>query len=214
MKSVKIEGNKRSDLGKKATRQVRSEGNVPAVIYGGKETIHFSAPAMAFRTLVYTPDFQLAEITVDGKTYKTIMKDLQFDVVTDELNHIDFLELVEDRKVNATLPIRFHGQSQGVKDGGRLELKIKSLNVRTYPKFLTENISVDITNLQLHGNIRVEDVKADNMEIMNSPRIPIASVVTTRALRQEATEAAAPAAGKAAAAPAAAAAAKPAEKKK
>lgn len=169
---------------------------------------------MAFRTLVYTPDFQLAEITVDGKTYKTIMKDLQFDVVTDELNHIDFLELVEDRKVNATLPIRFHGQSQGVKDGGRLELKIKSLNVRTYPKFLTENISVDITNLQLHGNIRVEDVKADNMEIMNSPRIPIASVVTTRALRQEATEAAAPAAGKAAAAPAAAAAAKPAEKKK
>ncbi len=213
MKSVKIEGNKRSDLGKKATRQVRSEGNVPAVIYGGKETIHFSAPAMAFRTLVYTPDFQLAEITVDGKTYKTIMKDLQFDVVTDELNHIDFLELVEDRKVNATLPIRFHGQSQGVKDGGRLELKIKALHVRTYPKYLTENISVDITNLQLHGNIRVEDVKADNMEIMNSPRIPIASVVTTRALRQEATEAAAPAAGKAAAAPAAAAA-KPAEKKK
>lgn len=214
MKSVKIEGKKRSDLGKKATRQVRSEGNVPAVIYGGKETIHFSAPVMAFRTLVYTPDFQLAEITVDGKTYKTIMKDLQFDVVTDELNHIDFLELVEDRKVNATLPIRFHGQAQGVKDGGRLELKMKALHVRTYPKYLTENISVDITNLQLHGNIRVEDVKAENMEIMNSPRIPIASVVTTRALRQEATEAAAPAAGKAPAAAPAAAAAKPAEKKK
>lgn len=209
MKSVKIEGKKRSDLGKKATRQVRSEGNVPAVIYGGKETIHFSAPVMNFRSLVYTPDFQLAEITVDGKTYKTIMKDLQFDVVTDELNHIDFLELVEDRKVNATLPIKFHGQSQGVKDGGRLELKIKSLNVRTYPKYLTENIAVDITNLQLHGNIRVEDVKAENMEIMNSPRIPIASVVTTRALRQEATEAAAAAGG----AKAPAAAAKPAAKK-
>lgn len=211
MKSVKIEGKKRSDLGKKATRQIRSEGNVPAVIYGGKETIHFSAPVMDFRSLVYTPDFQLAEITVDGKSYKTIMKDLQFDVVTDELNHIDFLELVEDRKVNATLPIRFHGQAQGVKDGGRLELKIKSLNVRTYPKHLTENISVDITNLQLHGNIRVEDVVAENMEILNSPRIPIASVVTTRALKQEeaAASAAAPAAGGAAAA-----AAKPAEKKK
>lgn len=210
MKSVKIEGKKRSDLGKKATRQIRSEGNVPAVIYGGKETIHFSAPVMDFRSLVYTPDFQLAEITVDGKSYKTIMKDLQFDVVTDELNHIDFLELVEDRKVNATLPIRFHGQAQGVKDGGRLELKIKSLNVRTYPKHLTENISVDITNLQLHGNIRVEDVVAENMEILNSPRIPIASVVTTRALKQEeaAASAAAPAAG------GAAAAAKPAEKKK
>src|SRR5580658_4301927 len=99
MKSVKIEGKTRSGLGKKATRQLRSEEQVPAVIYGGKETIHFSAPVISFRSLVYTPDFQLAEINVDGKDYRTIMKDLQFDVVTDELNHIDFLELVEDRKV-------------------------------------------------------------------------------------------------------------------
>ena len=104
MLEINISGQKRSDLGKKATRQLRSEDQVPAVIYGGTETIHFSAPVIAFRTLVYMPDFQLAEITVDGKTYKTIMKDLQFDVVTDDLNHIDFLELVEDRKVNATLP--------------------------------------------------------------------------------------------------------------
>ena len=224
MKSVKIEGKKRSDLGKKATRQVRSEELVPAVIYGGKETIHFTAPVMAFRTLVYTPEFQIADITVDGTNYRTIMKDIQFDVVTDELNHIDFLELVEDRKVVATLPLKFSGQAQGVKDGGRLELKMKSLNVRTLPKHLKEHIDVDITNLQLHGNIRVQDVLAENMEILNSPRIPVASVVTTRALRQEETAAAAapgaaaPAAGKAAAAPAAAGkaaapAAKPAAKK-
>jgi large subunit ribosomal protein L25 len=191
MKSVKIEGSKRSELGKKATRQVRSEGGVPAVIYGGNETIHFSAPLMTFRPLVYTPEFQIAEIILDGKTYRTIMKDIQFDVVTDELSHIDFLELVEDRKVIATLPLNFTGQSQGVKDGGRLELKIKSLNVRTYPKYLKESIEVKIDNLQLHGNIRVQDVIAENMEIMNSPRIPIASVVTTRALRQADSEAAA-----------------------
>jgi len=222
MKSVKIEGKKRSDLGKKATRQVRSEEMVPAVIYGGKETIHFTAPVMAFRTLVYTPEFQIAEINIDGANYRTIMKDIQFDVVTDELNHIDFLELVEDRKVVATLPLKFSGQSQGVKDGGRLELKMKSLNVRALPKDLREHIEVDITNLQLHGNIRVQDVAVENMEILNSPRIPVASVVTTRALRQEETAAAAaapgaakaPAAGKAAPAAApAAAAAKPAAKK-
>ena len=216
MKSVKIEGKSRSGLGKKATRQLRSEDQVPGVIYGGKETIHFSAPVMAFRTLVYTPEFQIADISVDGKNYRTIMKDIQFDVVTDELNHIDFLELVEDRKVVATLPLKFHGQAQGVKDGGRLELKMKSLNVRTLPKHLKEHIEVDITNLQLHGNIRVQEVIAENMEILNSPRIPVASVVTTRALRQEETAAAATAApaGKAAAAAApAAAAAKPAAKK-
>jgi len=195
MKSVKIEGKKRSELGKKATRQIRSEGNVPSVIYGGNETIHFSAPLMAFRPLVYTPEFQIAEISVDGKTYRTIMKDLQFDVLTDELSHVDLLELVEDRKVVATLPLNFTGQAQGVKDGGRLELKIKSLNVRTFPKYLKESIEVKIDNLQLHGNIRVQDVVAENMEILNSPRIPIASVVTTRALRQADSEAAAAAKG-------------------
>ena len=214
MKSVKIEGTKRTDLGKKATRQIRSNEGVPAVIYGGKETIHFSAPVMSFRTLVYTPEFQIAEIILDGKTYRTIMKDIQFDVVTDALNHIDFLELVEDKKVIANLPLKFTGQSQGVKDGGRLELKLKSLSVRTYPKHLAEHIEVKIDDLQLHGNIRVQDVIAPNMEILNTPRIPIASVVTTRALRQADTEAAAAAApgAKAAAAPAAAAA-KPAAKK-
>jgi large subunit ribosomal protein L25 len=211
MKSVKIEGKRRSDLGKKATRQLRSEGHVPGVIYGGKETIHFSAPTMAFRYLVYTPDFQIAELNIDGATYRTIMKDIQFDVVTDELNHIDFFELVEDRKVIAELPIKFHGQSQGVKDGGKLVLKLKSLKVRTLPKYLTEHINVNIDNLQLHGNIRVEDVKIDNVEILNTPRVPIASVVTTRALQVEAATTAAPAAGAAkAAAPAAAAKAAPA----
>ena len=209
MKSVKIEGTRRSELGKKATRHVRSENQVPAVIYGGTETIHFSAPVMAFRTLVYTPEFQIAEIILDGKTYKTIMKDIQFDVVTDELNHIDFLELVDGKKVVANMPIKFNGQPQGVKDGGRLELKMKSLQVRTYPKYLTEHIEVNIETLQLHANIRVQDVIADNFEILNSPRIPIASVVTTRALRQaadaEAANAKAPAKGAAKAAPAAAA---------
>jgi len=188
MKSVKIEGKSRSGLGKKETRQLRSEGLVPAVIYGGNETIHFSAPAMSFRSLVYTPDFQVAEITVDGKTYRTILKDKQFDVITDELSHIDFLELVEDRKIIATLPLKYEGQPEGVKAGGRLEIKVKSLKVRTYPKYLSENIAVNITNLQLNGNVRVEDVVAENMEIMNSPRIPIASVVMTRALKQAESE--------------------------
>lgn len=213
MKSVKIEGKSRSEYGKKATRQLRSEGEVPAVIYGGTETVHFSAPVIAFRTLVYTPDFQIADITVEGKNYRTIMKDLQFDVVTDELNHVDFLELVDNRKVIANLPLHFTGTAQGVKDGGRLELKMKSLKVRALPKDLRESIEVNLEPLQLHGNIRVEDVVAENMEVLNSPRIPVASVVTTRALKVEEDAAAKPAAAKAAAPAAAAAAAKPAAKK-
>ena len=107
MKSVQIEGQTRSETGKKATRRLRSEGQVPCVIYGGEKEIHFSAPTLAFRPLVYTPDFQLAEVSVDGTMYRCILKDKQFDVVTDELNHIDFLELVEDKKVTANLPLKY-----------------------------------------------------------------------------------------------------------
>lgn len=187
MKSVKIEGKSRSEFGKKHTRRLRSEGQVPCVIYGN-DNVHFSAPTLAFRSLVYTPQFQLAEINVEGKTYKCILKDMQFDVVTDELSHIDFLELKDGVKVVANLPLKFAGTPEGVKAGGRLEVKMKSLKVRTLPKYLTEAIEVNIQNLQLNENIRVQDVVAENMEVMNSPRIPIASIVMTRALKQAENE--------------------------
>jgi large subunit ribosomal protein L25 len=196
MKSIQIEGNSRSEFGKKSTRQLRSEGLVPCVIYGA-ENIHFTAPQLAFRQLVYTPAFQLAEINVNGKTHRCILKDLQFDVVTDELSHVDFQELTAGRKVTANLPLKFIGTPAGVKAGGRLEVKMKSLKVRSLPEHLTEAIEVNIENLELNGNVRVEDVKAEGLEIMNSPRIPIASVVLTRALKQaEGEEAKAGAAAK------------------
>jgi large subunit ribosomal protein L25 len=185
MKTITIEGQLRTEFGKKATRQFRSQELVPGVIYGGAQEVNFIAPAADFKPLVYTPDFQFVEIKLEGKSYKCIMKDLQFGKVTDDLIHIDLLELVEDKKVVATIPLKFTGVSEGVKAGGKLMTKMKSLKVKAYPKDLRENIEVDTTNLALNTNIRVEDVKVDNFEVLNSPRIPIASVVTTRALRQE-----------------------------
>jgi large subunit ribosomal protein L25 len=209
MKTITIEGQLRTGLGKQATRQLRSEEKVPGVIYGGAKEVNFFAPATSFKTLVYTPDFQLAEIMVDGKSYRCILKDLQFDKVSDSLIHADFLELLEDRKVIATIPIKFTGAAAGVKDGGKLITKMKALRVKTLPRYLRENIEVDLTELQLNGNVRVEDVKVEHYEILNSPRIPIASVVLTRVLKQEEAATTTPVAG---AAPAAAAApgAKPA----
>src|SRR5436190_5686146 len=198
MKTITIEGQLRTGFGKSHTRELRSQELVPGVIYGGAEEINFYAPAAAFKNLVYTPSFQLAEVKVDGKTYRTIMKDMQFDKVNDSLIHIDLLELVEDKKVVADIPLKFVGASKGVKDGGKLIAKMKSLKVKTYPKYLKEQIEVNVDNLELNGNIRVEDVKVDNYEILNSPRIPIASVTLTRQLKQE--EAAAPATGAAPAA--------------
>jgi len=213
MRTITIEGHLRTAIGKQATRQLRSEEKVPGVIYGGAKEVNFSAPATSFKTLVYTPDFQLAEIKVDGKAYKCILKDLQFDKVTDELIHVDFLELVEDKKIIATIPIKFTGAAKGVKDGGKLITKIKALKIKTLPKYLKENIEVDLTELELNGNVRVEDVKAEHYEILNSPRIPIASIVLTRQLKQEEAATAPAGAAKPAAAPAAAAA-KPAAAKK
>lgn len=185
MKSITIEGHLRTEHGKKAARQLRSQENVPGVIYGGAQEVNFYASAKAFKPLVYTGEFLLAEVKVDGKTYKCILKDLQFDKVEDSLIHVDLLELVENKKVIATLPIKFTGTSIGVRNGGKLVTKIKALKVKALPKDLKEAIPVDITNLDLNGNIRVEDVKEDGLEIMNSPRIPIASVVLTRQLKQE-----------------------------
>ena len=191
MKSITIEGQLRTETGKKATRQVRSQGLVPGVIYGGAQEVNFAAPVLAFKPLLYTPEFQVAEINVSGTVYRCILKDIQLNKVSDDVDHLDFLELVEDKPVIATLPIKFTGASIGVKEGGKFVAKMKNVKVKTLPKYLTENIEVDVTNLNINGNIRVEDVQKENVEILNSPRIPIASVVMTRQLKQE--EAATPA---------------------
>jgi large subunit ribosomal protein L25 len=212
MKTITIEGQLRTESGKKATRQLRSQQLVPAVIYGGAKEVNFSAPATAFKNIVYTTEFMFADIKVDGKTYRCILKDLQFNKVSDLLNHIDFLELVDDKKVIANLPLKFTGTPAGVKAGGKLVTKMKSFKVKTLPKHLREFIEVDLSKLELNENIRVEDVKLENIEVLNSPRIPIATVTMTRQLKQEETSAAKAAPAAKAAAPAAKAAA-PAAKK-
>ena len=134
---------------------------------------------------MYTSEFQLAEIKIDGKVYNCILKDLQFDKVSDALIHVDLLELVDNKKVIATLPLKLVGSAAGVKAGGKLISKVKAVKVKALPKDLKEFIELDITNLELNGNLRIEDIKTPNMEIMNSPRIPVASIVMTRQLKQE-----------------------------
>jgi len=209
MKTITIEGQIRTEFGKAATRQLRSEEKVPAVIYGGAREINFSAPASAFKSIVYTPEFMLAEINVEGNSYKCVLKDIQFGKVSDQLIHVDFLELVGDKKVSVNIPLKFTGVPAGVKEGGKLMVKMKSLKVKTLPEYLLENIEMDLSDLKLNENVRVQDVKAPNMEILNSPRIPVASVTMTRQLKQE--EAKAVPGGEAAAAPATKAEATPAK---
>ena len=154
MKTITIEGHLRTENGKKAARQLRSQEMVPGVIYGGSAEINFYAPAKAFKTLVYTPDFQIAEVTVDGKSYRTILKDLQFDKVSDALAHVDLLELVDDKKVIATIPLKFTGTAKGVRDGGKLILIRHSIAPGT-----GDPLNFDINDCKTQRNLSIEGIE-------------------------------------------------------
>ena len=184
MEAVAFNGTVRNELGKKGSKAVRNNGQTPCVLYGGENTIHFSIDVKNAKNLIYTPDFKLAEITIDGKTYKSILKDVQFHPVSDEVRHIDFVELVDGKKVNVEIPVRFKGSSPGEKVGGKLYQKLRKAKVKTTPEHLVDQLFVDISELEMGQSVRVKDIEADdNLEIMSSPNIPVASVEVPRALR-------------------------------
>lgn len=192
METIAFTGEPRTDLGKRSTKMLRGKGHIPCVAYGSEDLIHFSLNPTDVKDLIYTPDFKLAEITVDGKSFKAIVKDIQFHPVTDEIMHLDFLQLEEGRAVKVEVPIRFKGTSPGVKGGGKLIQRLRRIKIKTLPENLVSEMNVDISKLELNHSIRVRDVdqKLETIEIMNSPGVPIASVETPRALRSAATAAA------------------------
>ncbi len=201
MKSVEIKGTARTGLGKKAARAARREGLVPCIIYGGDQVVHFNIEPKAIKSVVYTPEFKKANISLDGNVYPCILKEAQFHPVSDALLHIDFLELVEGSILKVDIPVRCEGPAAGVKEGGRLTQKLRRIKVKTTSDKLIEELVVDVKDLLLGQSVRVKDIEAiEGMEIMNSPNIPIASVETPRALRSEEDEAAEEAAAAAAAA--------------
>ena len=195
MESIAISGNLRTELGKKGNKALRNNGDTPCVIYGGENVVHFSSAQKDFKNLIYTPDFKIAEITVDGQTYKCILKDIQFHPVTDEVMHIDFLQLIEGRNVKVEIPVKFKGEAPGVKEGGKLMQKVRRVMIKTTPDKIVDELFVDISSLKLGQSVRVRDIEvADGMEIMNALGIPVASVETPRALRSAGAAAAAEAA--------------------
>ncbi len=191
MEVVIINGKKRDGVGKKATKAVRKAAEVPCVIYGAEGVTHFQALEKDFRHLIYTPDFKLAEIHVEGKKYRTILKDKQFHPVSEAITHLDFLQLTDGRPVKVQIPVRFTGVSVGVKAGGKLIQSIRRVEVKCTPENLITELTVDISALDLGQSVRVRDIKVPNgVEITNSPSIPIGLVEIPRALRSAQTEAA------------------------
>ncbi|MBC6996379.1 50S ribosomal protein L25 [Neolewinella lacunae] len=190
MQSVQVSGEVRENLGKKFSKTVRRDGIVPAVLYGAGDPVHFTVKPLDVRHLVYSPEFKLAEITLNGTTYSAIVKDYQFHPVTDALMHIDFLALQKGHPVKVEVPVTFEGTSPGVRGGGKLLVSVRRVKIKTTPEHLVDQVVLNIGKLQLGQAIRVRDIAPmEGVEIMNPGGTPIATVEVPRALRSAATAA-------------------------
>ena len=191
MNTVAVNGKKRTELGKKAAKAVRKAGEIPCVMYGAGDPVHFTTTHAAVKKLIFTPEFQLASIDVDGSAGKAILKDVTYHPVTEEITHIDFLALTDGTSVKVELPVRFRGKSPGVLAGGRLVQSMRRVKVKTTPEALVNELVLDISGLELGQAIRVRDIDPiDGLEIMSNGATPVAVIEIPRALRSAASAAA------------------------
>ena len=214
MKTFKLEGSPRTELGKKSTKALRKEGLIPAILYGfetvelpykgklekgqilienqGKGLLNhnFVVSFDAIRKLVYTPEIFLVELTLNGKVHKAILKSLQTHPVSDEILHMDFFTVFDDKPIVMDVPVILEGHSVGVKAGGKLNLVSRKLRVKALAKDIPEVLRVDVENLELGKSIQVKMLSFDNLQLINSPDNVVCSVVMTRSARSAAESAA------------------------
>ena len=188
MQTIEVKAVKRKNLGKTATKELRKSGNVPSVLYGGEETVHFYAEQNEFRKLLFTPNVYLIDLNVDGKLYHAIIKDLQFHPVTDDLIHIDFLQIFEDQAIIIDIPVKLEGLAEGVKAGGKLNLEQRKLRVKGLMKNLPDHLDINISKLALGKTIKVSELSFPNLELLNAKHSVVTSVKLTRAARAAAQQ--------------------------
>lgn len=181
MQSISIKGKVRTELGTTAAKSLRASGEVPCVIYGGKETIHFSAPVLAFRELVYTSEARVAEIKLDSKSYVAVIQDMQFDVLTDVLTHMDFIEVISGKPVTLNVPVSCTGNARGIRNGGTLKSILRTLKIKGNISDLPSLIEHDITELKIGEAIRVIDIKEGKpYEILNADAAVVVTIKMSR----------------------------------
>lgn len=191
MNTIAIKGNLRTETGKKATKAVRAQAAIPCVLYGIKDVIHFQTTDSELRHLVYTGDFKVVELNIDGKEVRAILKAIQFHPVKDNIVHVDFLQLVEGYPVKLELPLRTKGSSPGAKLGGKLIQTVRKIKVKTTPEKMVTELFVDISSLDLGQSLRIKDIEAvAGIEILQNGSIPVVNIEIPRALRSAATAAA------------------------
>ncbi|HIC31052.1 MAG TPA: 50S ribosomal protein L25/general stress protein Ctc [Flavobacteriaceae bacterium] len=182
MKSITINGSQRESVGKKATKALRNAGQVPCVLYGGDNPVHFSAPELAFSKLVYTPNAHTVVIELEnGDTYNAILQDIQFHPVTDNILHIDFYQLFDNKEVTMEIPVNFTGNSRGVRNGGVLRKNKRSLRVKALPGNLPDYIDTDISELKIGSKLYITALQSEDFKFMHPDNTVVCQVRRSRA---------------------------------
>jgi large subunit ribosomal protein L25 len=183
MKKTEIVGFNRANLGRSASNQLRADGQVPCVLYGGSEQVSFYAPAYLFRPLVYTPDAYEVKLNIEGKEYQAILQDKQFHPVNDSLIHADFLEITDDKVIKISVPIRITGTAIGLQAGGKLQHKLRKLRLQGPASAIPEYVDVDVTRLKLGDSVKVEVIDLPGLTILDALSNPVASIVVPRSAK-------------------------------
>ncbi|MBF0693716.1 MAG: 50S ribosomal protein L25/general stress protein Ctc [Flavobacterium sp.] len=190
MKSITIKGSERESVGKSATKALRNAGLVPCVLYGGDQTVHFSAEEIAFKNLVYTPNAHTVAIDLGDKKFEAVLQDIQVHPVSDKILHIDFFRLFEDKEVTMEVPVKVTGTSPGVLGGGILTLNTRKLKVKALPKNLPDFVEANISELQMGNKLYVTKLAVDNFKLLHPDNTVVAQVRISRAAMKAAQEAA------------------------
>ena len=181
MKSITINGSQRESVGKKATKALRNAGQVPCVLYGGDNPVHFSAPELAFSKLVYTPNAHTVVIELaNGETYNAVLQDIQFHPVTDRILHVDFYQLFEDKEISLNIPVNLVGNSRGVRNGGVLRRNQRKLRIKALPVNLPDFIEIDITPLKIGDKVYVRDLEQEKYSFLHTENTVVCQVRTSR----------------------------------
>ena len=180
MKSVSISGSPRGNVGKRDAKERRNEGLIPCVLYGGKVQQHFLVDVKQFTKLLYTPEALFAELNIDGNQYKAIVQETQFHPVTDALLHVDFLEVIDGKPIIIDIPMLVEGNSPGVMRGGKLSMRVRKLKVKGLLEYIPENITLDISGLDILDSIEIKDIPVSNISIVDNPNTVVVTVLSSR----------------------------------
>ena len=187
MKEINVTGQKRENLGKKASKELRKQGLIPCNIYGEKkgenglpEAYAFTIPFTELRKIIYTPHIYVIDIDIEGVHRTAILKEIQFHPVTDAPLHVDFYEVNDQKPITIGIPVKLVGLAQGVRDGGRMNISIRKINVTAPYQQIPEHLDVDVTKLRIGKSIKVGQLSYEGIEIATGKEVIVCSIKMTR----------------------------------